>query len=113
MGVFVAAYLMHAVRVAFAAVMMILIGAAIWSALCAFGALAGIRSEAAVLVSLTVIAIGGIAGGSLFSVRHITPNSVLHPAIAAMTVGVLFVHFATEGDVGLLPVFLILGAAGV
>lgn len=110
MGAFIAAYLTHTARVIFAAGVMLAIGGALWLALGVLTALADIQTGSVVLTSMVLIALAGIAGGSFVSVRHITPNSILHPVIAAEVLAVLFVSITMDGDVGPMRLLVFLGA---
>ena len=113
MGIFIAAYLAHAARVAFAAGAMIAVGGALWLAIGVLTALAGVQSGGVVLASVAVIALVSIAAGSFISVRYITPNAVLHPVIAAVSIALLFVSLTASGDTGSFPVLALAGAGVV
>ena len=104
MGTFIAAYLVHAARVAFAACAMLVAGGAIWFVLGVLTAVAGVQTGTVVLVSMAVVVLGAVAVGSYVSTRYITPNSILHPVVAAAAMALGAITFAVRGDVGLLPV---------
>jgi hypothetical protein len=112
-GVFIAAYLAHAARVAFAAGAMIAVGGALWLALGVLTALAGIQTGNVVLASMAVVALVSIAVGSFISVRYITPNAVLHPVVAAVSIALLFVSLTTSGDTGSFAVLVPAGAGAI
>jgi hypothetical protein len=59
------------------------------------------------VVSITFLPI--LAGGYI-SARRITPNSVVHPVLAAILVALLCLPAFARGDVGLLPVGMISAA---
>jgi hypothetical protein len=103
-GTFIAAYLSHAARVAFAAGAMLLAGGVIWLVLGVFTAVAGIQAGTVVLISMAAVVVGAVAIGSYVSLKYITPNSVLHPVIAAAAAALGAVTFAVRGDLGVLPV---------
>jgi hypothetical protein len=112
-GIFIAAYLAHAARVAFAAGAMIAVGGALWLVVGMLTALAGIQSGNVVLASMAGIALVSIAAGSFISVRYITPNAVLHPVLAAMSIALLFVSLALSGDTGAVPILVLVGAGAI
>ncbi len=111
LGIFIAAYLIHAARVACAAVAMLVAGGTIWFVLGVLTAMAGIQTGTVVLICLVSVVLGAVAIGSYVSIRCITPNSILHPVIAAAAVALAVVTFAIRGDVGVLPVVVPLCAA--
>lgn len=109
MKISIASLLSHAVRVALAAGAMLLVGAVVSKVTGWIGSIVGIRSGAAVLIGFSLVAIGGIAGGTYVSIRHITPNSILHPVLAGAVLGLFPVGVTFQGDAGLMraAVFLI------
>jgi hypothetical protein len=113
MKISIANYFAHAVRVAVAAGAMLVVG---WVASICIGGLIsilGIQSVVAVFVGFALIAIIGIAGGTYFSVRYVTRNSVLHPVVAAAVLGLFPVGFTFHGDVGLIRTSILAGTVGV
>lgn len=101
MGTLIAAFLAHATRVVFAAGAMLAVSGVLWLAIGIVTALAGIQTGSVVLISMAFIALAGIGAGSYVSVRYITPNSVLHPILAAVALALVFVFFTMHGDVGM------------
>jgi len=102
------AYLVHAFRVALAALMMIGIGLTLWvllAVLAVVTSLLGIQasfgptSALALAVSISLLP---IFGGGYLSARYITPNSVLYPILAGTFLALLYGWAAASGDVGFL-----------
>jgi hypothetical protein len=112
-GIFIAAYLAHAARVIIAAGAMFVAAVALWFVIGIITALAGIQTGAVVLISMVVIAVAGIAVGSYVSVRYITPNAVLHPVVAAVSIAITYEALTTQGDLGFIRIVVPLGAAVV
>ena len=113
MGNFIAAYLAHAARVAFAAGAMLIVGVALWVVIGVLTSLAGVQTGALVLTSTALIVVVAIAAGAYVSVRYITPDAVLHPVIAAVAMALLVVALTTRGDVGALRLLVPLGAGAI
>jgi hypothetical protein len=82
---------------------MLVAGGVLWLSLGIITAMAGIQTGTVVLASLAVVVLGAVAVGSYVSVRFITPNSILHPVIAAAAVALGAVSLGVRGDVGVLP----------
>ena len=62
---------------------------------------------------MAVIALVSIAAGSFISVRYITPNAVLHPVVAAVSIALLFVSLTMSGDTGAVPILGLVGAGAI
>jgi len=110
-----ATFVVHCFRVALAALTMIAIAFILWLTLGVLISMLGLEryfgATSAFLWVISITFIPILAGGYI-SARRITPNSVLHPVLAAILVALLcFVAFA-RGNLGLLPVGII-GAAAI
>jgi hypothetical protein len=112
-GIFIAAYLVHAARVALTGIAMLIAGGVIWLVLGIVTTAAGVQTGTVVLICMALVVLGAVAVGSFASVRYITPNSVLHPAIAAAGVTLGAVKLLVRGDVGILPILVPLCAGGL
>lgn len=90
----------YAIRVAIAAGVMLLLGIATSIVLRIFDWIADAQSGMVVVGEFLLISIIGIAGGAHVSVRYITPNSVLHPVLAAAVLGLFPIGVTFHGDAG-------------
>jgi hypothetical protein len=100
-------------RVAFAAGAMLLVGTATGLYLDLLAALASPPTGAEILIGALIVVVVGIAGGTFVSVRYITPNSVLHPALGAAVLAAVPVGITLTGDVGLIRVGIVLAAVAI
>jgi hypothetical protein len=100
-------------RVAFAAGAMLLVGTATGLYLDLLAALASPTTGAEILIGALIVVVVGIAGGTFVSVRYITPNSVLHPALGAAVLAAVPVGITLTGDVGLIRVGIVLAAVAI
>ena len=100
-------------RVALAAGTMLLVGTATALYLDLLAAIARPTSAAEILIGGLLVALVGIAGGTFVSVRYITPNSVLHPALGAAVLGAVPVGVTFTGDAGLIRAGIVLGAVAI
>lgn len=99
---FVSAYLVHVLRVLLAALAIALPGLLLWLLVGLLTGALGVQSPIVVLISTVVIGICALLGGSFYSARRITPDSILHPVLAAVTVGLVCISAFSSGDVGAL-----------
>lgn len=113
MGLFLAAYIAHSIRVLLAAGVMLLVAVAVWLVVGIATATLGIQTPTVIVGSMFLIATLAVATGSYVSVRYITPNSLLHPVLAAIGLVAADTAVFTIGVVGSLPYVLMLGAASV
>jgi len=108
-----ASFAVHSLRVGLAALTMIAIAFILWLTLGVLIAMLGLEryfgatSAFLWVVSITFLPI--LAGGYI-SARRITPNSVLHPVLAAILVALLCLLAFARGALGLLPVGMISAA---
>jgi hypothetical protein len=93
----VAGYLAHALRVLLAALAMLAIAIALWLLVGILTALLGVRSPTLVLVSAGLIALVALIVGGYISAKRITPNSLLHAALAGTVASLLYVCIFTTG----------------
>lgn len=91
-------FVSHALRIALAFGAMVLICYLAGKILGWFGSIAGMRSPVAFFSQLFLIALVGIGGGVYISVRYITPNSVWHPVVAGVLLGLYPVGVTFSGD---------------
>jgi hypothetical protein len=110
-GTFISAYLVHAVRIALAALVMFIVAIALWVPFGLITGLLGIQTSTLVILSAAVVTFAAFMSGGYFSARHITPGSVLHPVLAAAALGLLYVSIFTRGHVVVLTMGLISAAA--
>jgi hypothetical protein len=92
---------------------MLLVGTATGLYLDLLAALASPPTGAEILIGALIVVVVGIAGGTFVSVRYITPNSVLHPALGAAVLAAVPVGITLTGDVGLIRVGIVLAAVAI
>ena len=108
------ALVVHTFRVALAALTMVAIAFTLWLILGVLISMLGLEryfgatSAFVWVVSITLIPI--LAGGYI-SARRITPNSVVHPVLAAILVALLCLLAFARGELGLLSVGVVGSAA--
>jgi hypothetical protein len=101
-----AAFIIHAVRVFAAVVAMFAAGIMAWIVVMFITVLVGEPSGKFVIIGAVAIGIAAVCGGTFLSVRLITPGSVLHPVLAALSLAIAYLAICTVGDVGSLTVGL-------
>jgi hypothetical protein len=106
---FLVAYLIHAFRVALAALVTLLAGFLLWVLIGIVGGATGFRSPALVFV----FAVAAFAVGGYVSARYITPGSIVHAVIGAAAVAVLCIALWSTGDVSTLYFALPTVAGGI
>ncbi len=101
-----AAFLIHTLRVLAAVAAMFAAGIVAWIVVLFITVLLGEPSEKFLFVGAATIGIAAVCGGTFLSVRSITPGSVLHPVLAALTLAIAYLAICTRGDIGGLAVGL-------
>jgi hypothetical protein len=103
--------LFHVVRVALAALVMVALTLALWVFAGITSLIFGVRAPSVVVAVMIAIMSIAFAGGGYLSARDITPRSIVHPALGAVAVAMLFEWIFTTGDLGLLAIGLPASAA--
>jgi hypothetical protein len=103
--------LFHTLRVILAALAMIGCEFALWALVNVAILFSRHRDARLILAGGVLTSLAAILVGGYVSAWRITPNSIIHPVLAAVVVSSLYVSFFTKGDVGFVRIWLALLAA--
>jgi hypothetical protein len=78
---------------------MFVVAIALWVPFGLITGLLGIQTSTLLILSAAVVTFAAFMSGGYFSARHITPGSVLHPVLAAIALGLLYVSTFTRGHI--------------
>lgn len=101
-------YLAQLFKVLLAAIIMLLLALGLWLLVGITSTVLGIQSPTFVLISVGLIAVIAFAAGGYLSARYITPRSWLHPMLASLVIGLLYLTRFSSGEVGALHFGLLL-----